>query len=56
MNFKKMGIKVILITILLLFLTNSMEVDRYIRTALGVFGVGSGVLLLIINKISDFDR
>ena len=56
MNLKKMGIKVILITVLLLFLTNTLEVDRYVRTALGVFGIGSGILLLILNNFRDFDR
>lgn len=56
MNLKKLGIKVILITVVLLFLTNTMEIDRYLRVALGVFGIGSGLLLLILNNFRDFDR
>ena len=56
MNLKKLGIKVILITVLLLFLTNTMDVDRYVRMALGVFGIGSGFLLLILSNFKDFDR
>jgi hypothetical protein len=56
LNLKKLGIKVILITVVLLFLTNTMEIDRYLRVALGVFGIGSGLLLLILNNFRDFDR
>jgi hypothetical protein len=33
-----------------------MEIDRYLRVALGVFGIGSRLLLLILNNFRDFDR
>lgn|GEM_PF-4310437 len=56
MNFKKMGIKVLLVTILLLYVTNNMEMDRYLRLALGVFGIGSALLLIILNNFKGFDR
>jgi len=54
LNFKKMGIRVILVTILLSVAMNYLEVDPYVRTALSVFGIGSGVALLFMESINHF--
>lgn len=54
MNFKKMGIRVILVTILLSVAMNYLAVDPYVRTALSVFGIGSGVALLFMESINHF--
>lgn len=56
MNLKKVGIRVIVITILLLFLSRSIAVDPYLRVALGVFGIGSGFILLFLDGYRHFDR
>ena len=56
MNLKKVGIRIIVITILLLFFSRSIAVDSYLRVALGVFGIGSGFILLLLDGYRHFDR
>ncbi len=49
-----MGIKVLIVTIILLFLSKNIEMDRYLRIALGVFGVGSGFMLMFLDSYRHF--
>ncbi|MDH8677671.1 hypothetical protein QE109_05905 [Fusibacter bizertensis] len=54
MNLKKMGIKVLIVTIVLLFVTNGIQMDQYVRIALGVFGIGSGIMLMFLDSYRHF--
>ena len=54
MNLKKMGIKVIIVTVVLLLVTKGVAIDHYLRIALGVFGVGSGVMLMFLDNYKHF--
>ena len=53
-EFKKMGIKVLIVTIVLLFVTNGIQMDQYVRIALGVFGIGSGIMLMFLDSYRHF--
>jgi len=49
-----MGIKVVIATIILLFITKGIEMDQYLRIALGVFGIGSGFMLMFLDSYRLF--
>ncbi|MBE0449315.1 MAG: hypothetical protein IBX70_00585 [Clostridia bacterium] len=52
---RKFGIKLILITIAFLILSGYvMAMDSYVKTALGVFLIGSGVVLIILGGVTHF--
>lgn len=51
-----MGIKIVLITILIEFALYFISFDLYISIALGVFGIGSGVVLMFLDNYKHFDR
>lgn len=54
MNLKKMGIKVLLFTILLIVITKNVDMDPYLRTALSVFGIGSGLMLMFLDSYRHY--
>ena len=54
MNFKKLGIKVILITVALMIISKGLSIDPYFRTALIVFGFGSGFILMLLDSYRHF--
>ncbi len=56
MNLKKVGIKLIIATVLMEILVNYLNLDGYLATALGVFGVGSGIVLIFLDGYRYFDR
>ena len=56
MNFKKLGIRIVIITIGLEFLLYFLSFDVYISIALGVFGIGSGLVLMMLDSYRKFDR
>jgi multisubunit Na+/H+ antiporter MnhC subunit len=52
---RKFGIKLILFTIAFLILSGYvMDMDSYVKTALGVFLIGSGVVLIILGGVTHF--
>lgn len=52
---RKLGIKVILFTIAFLILSGYLlSIDPYIKTALGVFLIGSGVVLIVLDGVSHY--
>ena len=54
LNFKKLGIKVILATVILMWITKGLSIDPYLRTALLVFGYGSGFILMLLDSYRHF--
>jgi len=55
LNFRKTGIKVVVVTIILMFLSKNIAIDPYVRTALAVFGIGSGFLLFFLAGYNHLD-
>jgi len=52
---RKFGIKLILLTIAFLVLSGYViDIDSYLKTALGVFLIGSGVVLIILGGIDYY--
>ena len=51
MNFKKLGIKIFIITVAILFLLGKIEFDYYIRLAIGSFGIGTSILMIFFGGI-----
>ncbi|MGB3366700.1 MAG: hypothetical protein WBA54_04355 [Acidaminobacteraceae bacterium] len=51
MNFKKLGIKIFIITIATLVLLNKIGFDYYIRLAIGAFGIGTSILMVFFGGI-----
>ncbi len=52
---RKFGIKLILFTIVFLILSNYViDIDPYVKIALGVFFIGSGVVLIILGGITHY--
>lgn len=56
MNLKKMGIKVIIGTVLFIFVAKQLPMDSYLRVALTVFGFGTGVILIFLDGYRYFDE
>lgn len=56
MNLKKLGIELIIVTILIEIFVNYLNWDGYLATALGVFGIGSGIVLIFLDGYRYFDR
>lgn len=54
LNLKKMGIKVLLFTIVLIVITKNIQMDPYVRTALSVFGIGSGLMLMFLDSYRHY--
>ncbi len=55
MHYKKTGLKVIIITIVLWILSGYLPIETPLITALGVFGIGSGIFLIFFDQFSHFD-
>lgn len=52
---RKFGIRLILFTIVFLLLSNYLiAIDSYVKIALGVFLIGSGVVLIILGGITHY--
>lgn len=52
---RKFGIKLILLTIAFLVLSGYIiDVNPYLKTALGVFLIGSGVVLILLGGIDHY--
>ncbi|MGM0379199.1 MAG: hypothetical protein ACQEQE_05585 [Bacillota bacterium] len=49
-NFKKFGIKLLIMVILILVLLKYMNVSLNIRLFLGTFGIGSSLFLIFFSK------
>lgn len=56
LNLKKMGIKVIIGTVLFIFVAKQLPMDSYLRVALTVFGFGTGVILIFLDGYRYFDE
>ena len=56
MNFKKLGIKVIIGTVLFILIAKQLPMDSYLRVALTVFGFGTGVILIFLDGYRYFDE
>ena len=56
MNLKKVGIRIIIATICMEVAINYLNLNGYLSTALGVFGVGSGIVLIFLDGYRYFDR
>lgn len=53
---KKLGLKIILVTIALLALSSYIpEVGLYLKLTVGVFLIGTGIVLMFLGSISKFD-
>lgn len=55
MDFKRTGLRLLVGTILAVILMNLIQVDQMIRIFIGAFGVGGGIILLIIASASQHD-
>jgi len=55
LNFKKLGIKVILVTVLFVIIAKYLPLDSYLRVALTVFGFGTGFILIFLDGYKYFD-
>lgn len=52
---RKFGIKLILFAIAFLILSGYLiAIDPYVKTALGVFLIGSGVVLIILGGVTHY--
>lgn len=52
---RKLGIKIILFTVLLLILSGYFEwVNFYVRLTLGVFFIGTGITLIFVGGMTKF--
>ena len=52
MEFKRLGMRMLILTVLALILMNLIDFNQYFRIFLGAFGIGGGVILLIIGNAS----
>lgn len=55
MDLRKLGIKVLLISILGSVLLGQLNLEGNVITALTVFGIGSGIVLIFLGDFSKFD-
>ncbi len=55
MNLRKTGIKLILLTILLSILAKQAAIGGQLALALTVFGIGAGVVLIVVGDFSKMD-
>ena len=56
MDFRKLGIKILLISILGAILLGQLHIGGNLIMALTVFGIGSGVVLIFLGDFSKFEK
>lgn len=54
-NLKKIGIKLILFTMVASILSNRLGLNGNVLTALITFGIGAGIVLVLIGNFSNFE-
>lgn len=54
MNLKKIGKRILLITLLLVILLNFLPLNYTIRLFVGSFGFGTGIVLLLIGRSEKY--
>ncbi|GAU78030.1 hypothetical protein [Fusibacter sp. 3D3] len=56
MNFRKLGIKILWISILGAVLLGQLQIKGGLVMALTVFGIGSGLILIFLGDLSKFEK
>ena len=56
MDFRKLGIKILLISILGAVLLGQLHIKGNLVIALTVFGIGSGLVLIFLGDLSKFEK
>jgi hypothetical protein len=55
MNYRKIGIILIVLSVAAMMFGGMLPIDRYIRMALTTFVLGSGVFLIFFKGYNDMD-
>ncbi|MBF4695380.1 hypothetical protein [Fusibacter ferrireducens] len=56
MDFRKVGIKILIISILGAVLFDQLHIKGTVVIALTVFGIGSGLVLILLGDLSKFEK
>lgn len=55
MEFRRLGIRMLILTVIALIIMNLIDFNQYFRIFIGAFGIGGGLILLIIGSASHRD-